>query len=78
MVDATLGEASAASNSLAKRPAGDPPARALKLYEQRYPDFKQGKKMGQVSNQPHVSTTDPDATVVSRPGSYRKLYYKAH
>jgi transposase len=78
MVDATLGEANAAINSLAERPAGDPHARALKLYEQRYHDFKQGKKMRQVSNQTPVSTTAPDATVGSRPGTYRKLSYQAH
>jgi hypothetical protein len=50
----------------------------LQMYEQRYPDCKAGKKRRQVSNQTHVSTSDPDATLVSRPATYRKLYYKAH
>lgn len=78
MVDATLVEADASINSLVERPKSDPQARALTLYEQRYHDFKAGKKQRQVSNQTHVSASDPDATLVSRPGIYRKLYYKAH
>jgi transposase len=78
MVDATLVEADASINSLEERPQSDPQARALKMYEQRYHDFKEGKKRRQVSNQTHVSASDPDATLVSRPGTYRKLYYKVH
>lgn len=78
MVDATLVEADASINSLEERPNSDPQARALRMYEQRYHDFKEGKKQRQVSNQTHVSASDPDATLVSRPGTYRKLYYKAH
>jgi transposase len=78
MVDATLVEADASINSLEERPQSDPQARALKMYEQRYHDFKEGKKTRQISNQTHVSASDPDATLVSRPGTYGKLYYKAH
>jgi IS5 family transposase len=78
MVDATLVEANASINSLEERPKSDPQARVLKMYEQRYHDFKAGKKQRQVSNQTHISSSDPDATLVSRPGIYRKLYYKAH
>ena len=78
MVDATRVEANASINSLEERAKSDPPARALKKYEQRYHDFKEGTKKRQVSNPTHVSSSDPAATLVSRPGTYRKLSYKAH
>lgn len=78
MADATLIEADASINSLQERVESDPQARALKLYERQYHDFKVGAKTRQVSNQTHVSASDPDATLVARPGTYRKLYYKAH
>lgn len=76
--DASLVEADASMDSLVKREDGDPDARELKLYEQRYHDFKEGKKERKVSNQTHVSKTDPDATLVSRKGYYKKLNYKTH
>lgn len=76
--DASLIEADASMDSLIKREDGDPDARALKMYEQRYHDFKEGKKEQKVSNQTHASKTDPDATLVSRKGYYKKLNYKKH
>jgi len=78
MVDASLVEADASINSLQERKEGDPKARALRNYEKRYHDFREGDKKRKVSNQTHVSQTDPDATLVARPGTYGKLYYKVH
>lgn len=78
IVDATLVEADASLDSMVGRKDGDPEARELKNYEKRYHDFREGDKKRKMSNQTHVSTTDPDATMVSRKGSYMKLSYKAH
>jgi len=78
MADASLVEADASMNSLQQRAEGDPEARALRNYERRYHDFREGDKKRKVSNQTHVSQTDPDATLVGRPGTYGKLYYKVH
>jgi len=78
IVDASLVDADASLDSMVPREEADPDARALKAYEQRCHDFKEGKKQRKVSNQTHVSRTDPDATLVSRTSSYRKLSYKAH
>jgi transposase len=78
IADATLVEADAALDSLKERGDGDPKARALKQYERRYHDFREGKKRRKISNQTHVSGTDPDSTMVARPGRYRKLCYKIH
>lgn len=64
--DASLIEADASINSVVEREDADPNARALKNYEQRYHDFKEGKKQRKFSNQTHVSKTDPDATLVSK------------
>lgn len=78
MSDASLVEANASLDSLVQREDGDPNARALKMYERQYHDFKEGKKQRTVSNQTHVSRTDPDATMVSRQGYHRKLTHKVH
>ena len=61
-----------------ERADGDPGAKALKHYQQRYHDFREGKKQRRLSNQTHVSHSDPDATHVSRKGTYRKMAYKLH
>lgn len=76
--DASLFEANADMDSLVEREDGDPNARVLKMYDQRYHDFKEGKKQRKVSNQTHVSKTDADASLVSRKNTYRKLCYKTH
>jgi transposase len=76
--DASLVEANASINSLSKREKSDPKARELKAYQRRYHDFREGKKERSVSNQTHVSKTDPDATLVSRASCYKKLSYKTH
>ncbi len=78
VADASLVEADTAVDSLVERDDADPDARALKNYERRYHDFKMGKRRRKLANQTHVSASDPDATLVSRPGSHRKLCYKAH
>lgn len=76
--DASLIEADASIDSLVEREDADPNARALKNYEQRYHNFKEGKKQRKFSNQTHVSKTDPDATLVSKKTKYNKLCYKVH
>ncbi len=78
IADASLVEADAAIDSLVERDDADPNARALKHYEHRYHDFKVGKRRRKLANQTHVSASDPDATLVSRPGAHKKLSYKAH
>ncbi len=78
VADATLVQADASVDSLVEREDADPNARALKNYERRYHDFRAGKRVRKVANQTHVSASDPDATLVSRPGVHRKLCYKAH
>lgn len=78
VADASLVEADAAIDSLVERDDADPNARALKHYEHRYHDFKTGKRRRKLANQTHVSASDPDATLVSRPGAHKKLSYKAH
>lgn len=78
IADASLVEANASFDSLVERDNADPNARELKQYERRYHDFRRGKRERKVSNQTHVSQSDPDATIVSRPGAYRKLAYKVH
>lgn len=44
LVDASLVEANASINSMIERSNSDPKSRALRNYEQRYHDFKAGKK----------------------------------
>ena len=78
ITDASLIEADASIDSMVERDDADPDARALKNYQQRYHDFREGKKQRRLSNQTHVSHSDPDATLVSRKGSYRKMAYKVH
>ena len=78
VVDASIVAADASMDSLVGREDGDPQARELKPYQERYHDFKTGKKKRKVSNQTHVSQTDPDATIVSRRSQHSKLSYKAH
>jgi transposase len=76
--DASLIDANASIDSLEERSDGDPNAKALKKYQQRYHDFREGQKQRRISNQTHVSQSDPDATLVSRKGTYRKMAYKVH
>ncbi|MEW8022591.1 MAG: transposase [Candidatus Thiodiazotropha sp.] len=76
--DASLIDANASIDSMVERPDGDPDAKALKNYQQRYHDFREGKKQRRVSNQTHISHSDPEATLVSRKGMYRKMAYKVH
>jgi transposase len=78
VADASLVEADAAIDSMVQRDDADPDARALKNYERRYHDFKTGKRRRKLANQTHVSISDPDASLVSRPGAHKKLSYKAH
>jgi len=78
IVDASLVEADASLESMVERAEGDYKARELKPHERRYHDFRTGKKKRKISNQTHVSATDPEATLVSRQGHHRKLSYKAH
>ena len=78
VADASLIAADASFDSLVERDDADPEARPLKYYEKRYADFREGKRTRKVSNQTHVSGSDPDATLVSRPGTWRKLSYKVH
>lgn len=84
VVDASIVEADASMDSMVKREDGDPDARKLKPYEERYHDFayaswdKTGRRKRRISNQTHVSKTDPDATIVSRRNYHRNLSYKAH
>ena len=78
VVDATLVKANASMDSLVERENADPNARVLKQYEKRYHDFQHGKRQRRVSNQTHVSASDPDATMVYRKGSEGGLKYKIH
>lgn len=64
--------------SLVERECSDPESRELKAYERRYYDFKEGRRERKVSNQTHVSKTDPDSTLVSKGSAYKKLSYKTH
>jgi hypothetical protein len=64
--DASLFEANAGMNSLIKREDSAPNAKILKRYEQRYHDFKEGRKQRKVSKQTHISKPDLEASLVSR------------
>lgn len=72
VADASLIEADAAIDSLAERDDADPDAHALKMYAQRYHDFKTGKKRRTYSNQTQVSTSASSARLVSRRDGYKK------
>lgn len=78
IVDASIIEADASMDSIVERAEDDPKAKELKPHQRHYSDLKAGQKKRQISNQTHVSKTDPDATLLSRQGQYRKLSYKAH
>ena len=67
--DASLIDANASIDSMEERSDGDPNAKALKNYQQRYHDFREGEKQRRISNQTHVSQSDPDTTLVSRIGT---------
>ncbi len=69
VTDAFLIAADASFDSLVERDNADPQARVLRNYEKRYADFRDGKRTRKVSNQTHVSSSDPDATLVSRPAT---------
>ncbi|WP_197407934.1 transposase [Rickettsia rhipicephali] len=77
--DASLVESNASMNSLIlRKDQGDSQKRELKKYERRYHDFREGKKVRKISNQTHVSRTDPDCSLVSRTNGDKKLCYKTH
>jgi len=78
IADATLIEADASLDSMVKREEGDPDFRELKNHERRYHDFKTGKKKRKISNQTHVSSSDPHSSLVTHRGWHRKLCYKSH
>ena len=78
VADASLVQADASVDSMVEREDADPSARELKNYEHRYHDFRAGKRVRKIANQTHVSASDRDATLVSRPGVHRKLCYKVH
>lgn len=76
--DATLMPANASMDSLVEREQSDPNARVLKGYDKRYHDFQHGRRKRRVSNQTHVSSSDPDASMVYRRGNQGGLKYKIH
>ncbi len=78
ITDASIVAANASLDSMIPRKETDPKARQLKLYQQRYHDFRVGKKQRKIANQTHVSKSDADASLVSRNSSYSKLCYKVH
>lgn len=78
ITDASLIDADASIDSMRERDDSDPDAQALKKYQKRYHDFREGKKQRKLANQTHSSHSDPDATLVSRKGTYRKMAYKVH
>jgi hypothetical protein len=53
-------------------------AKVLTNYQQRYHGLRKGKKQRRVSNQTHISHSDPEATLISSKGTYRKMAYKVH
>jgi len=78
IADAPLIEADASLDSMVEREEPDPDYRELRNYERRYHDFTTGNKKRKISNQTHVSSTDPDSSLVSYRIWHRKLSYKAH
>ena len=78
VADASLVEADAAVGSLVERDDAESNARSLRNHERRYHDFKTGERRRKYANQTHVSASDPDASLVSRRGGYKKLSHKAH
>ena len=76
--DASMIDADANLGSLVERKNDDPETKKPSHYKERYHDFATGKKQRKFANHTHVSSTDPDATIVSRAGGYRKLCYKGH
>ena len=78
VADASLVEADAAVDSLVERDDTDPDARTLKNYERNYHDFRAGQRRRKYANQTHVSSSDRDASLVSRRDGYKKRCYKAH
>ena len=78
IIDASIIEADASMDSMIEREEDDPKAEELKPHQKHYHNIKTGKKKRKISNQTHVSKTDPDATLLSRQGQHRKLSYKVH
>lgn len=76
IADATLLRENASMNSLKHRPEED--VKPTLPHEERYHDFKTGKKKRTYSNKTHQSSSDPDASLVTQQGSHNKLNYKAH
>lgn len=68
MTDASLVKADAALDSLEKIGATDEEIRSR-------PAFNKGERY---SNQTHVSSSDPDATLANKTGVHKALYYKVH
>lgn len=72
------GGAKAALTALVERAELDPHVRALKNYPRCYADFREGQRHRRYANPTHVSSTDPDASLASRRGGYKKICYKVH
>mgnify|MGYP006273603787 CR=1 FL=1 len=66
-------DADANLGSLVERKNDDPETKKPSHYKEQYHDFATGKKQRKFANHTRVSSTAPDATIVSRAGGYRKL-----
>ncbi len=77
IADASMVDADASLDSMIERENSDLKSINLKQHEERYHDFRSGKKTRKISNQTHVSKSDPDCTIAAKIG-YRKFSYKAH
>ena len=78
IVDATMMEADARIGSMVEREPGAPERQLLKPAQERYHDFREGKKQRKLSNKTHVSTTDPDATLVTHRWMVSRMAHKTH
>ncbi|MDX2471671.1 MAG: IS1182 family transposase [SAR324 cluster bacterium] len=76
LVDATHIEANASIGSMEEREESD--TKPLEPRFERYHDFREGKKKRKLSNKTHVSTTDPDSTMVTHRRLVSRLAHKVH
>ena len=76
LVDATHIEANASIGSMIEREEAD--QKAIEPRYERYHDFREGKKKRKLSNKTHVSTTDPDSTMVTHRRLVSRLAHKVH
>jgi len=76
MTDATLIAADASLNSLIHKDSEE--ARKEEATQQHARGMKDSLSARQVSNQTHVSRTDPGATLAQKKGTPRQLKYKVH